>query len=105
MSPALVGYVAAAMTVCAFVPQAWRIIKTRDTHSLATSMWVLQVGAFSGWIVYGTLLGEVPIVVPNTICLVLSLFILTMKLVPRRTRDRIADVIDPAHAPIEGSGS
>lgn len=96
MTAAIVGYLAAAFSVTAFVPQAWRIIKTRDTQSLATPMWVLECLAFTAWIIYGVVLGEWPIIIPNTICLIVSLFILTMKIVPVRTRDKIADALDPA---------
>jgi MtN3 and saliva related transmembrane protein len=41
-------------------------------------------------------LGKWPIIVPNVICFLLSVFILTMKVLPRRTRDHVADVLDPA---------
>ncbi|CAN5686771.1 hypothetical protein BH11MYX3_BH11MYX3_34940 [soil metagenome] len=30
----VVGYVAAALSVTAFVPQAWKVIKTRETKEL-----------------------------------------------------------------------
>lgn len=93
---AIVGYVAAVFSVTAFTPQAWRIIKTRDTSSLATPMWVLEVCAFGAWVAYGVLLGEWPIIVTNTICGIIALFILMMKLVPRHTKEKIADAIDPA---------
>ncbi len=93
---AVVGYIAAAVSVTGFVPQAWRIVKTRDTKSLSTKMWVGECLAFALWTVYGVMLGELPIIIPNTLCFILSAFILTMKLVPRHTRDKIADTIDPA---------
>ncbi len=96
MTAAIIGYTAATMSVSAFLPQAWRIVKTRDTSSLATPMWILQVCAFSTWIAYGVALSEWPIIVPNVICCLLAAFILTMKLAPRKTRDRIADTLDPA---------
>ena len=92
----IVGYIAAAFSVTAFAPQAWRIIKTRDTSSLATPMWILEVCAFVTWVVYGVLLGEWPIIVTNTICFVISVFILIMKLAPRHTKEKIAAAIDPA---------
>ena len=93
---AIVGYIAAVFSVTAFTPQAWRIIKTRDTSSLSTPMWILEVFAFGAWIAYGVLLGELPIIVTNTICGLIALFILVMKLVPRHTKEKIADAIDPA---------
>jgi MtN3 and saliva related transmembrane protein len=93
---AIVGYVAAAMSVAGFTPQAWKIIKTRDTSGLATPMWILEVSAFAMWIVYGVLLGEWPIIVPNVLCFVISSFILVMKVVSHPTKHKIADAIDPA---------
>lgn len=93
---AIVGYIAAALSVTAFAPQAWKIIKTRDTSGLATPMWILEVCAFALWIAYGLLLGEWPIIIPNVLCFVISLFILVMKLVPHHTKNKIADAVDPA---------
>jgi len=92
----LVGYLAALFGVTAFTPQAWKIIKTRDTSSLSTPMWILQVFAFAGWIVYGVMLRALPIIAPNTVCFLISVFILVMKLVPREAKNKIADAIDPA---------
>ncbi|MBA3457811.1 MAG: hypothetical protein H0T42_32310 [Deltaproteobacteria bacterium] len=93
---AIVGYIAAALSVTAFAPQAWKIIKTRDTSGLATPMWILEVCAFATWIVYGVLLGEWPIIIPNVLCFLIAAFILMMKLVPHQTREKIADAVDPA---------
>lgn len=93
---AIIGYIAAALSVTAFAPQAWRIVKTRDTSSLATPMWILEVCAFATWVAYGVLLGEWPIIIPNVLCFLIASFILIMKLVSHRTRDKIANVVDPA---------
>ncbi|MBA3541130.1 MAG: hypothetical protein H0T79_16075 [Deltaproteobacteria bacterium] len=98
MSAPVIGYIAATLSVAAFVPQAWRIVKTRDTKTLATPMWILEVCAFALWIAYGIALDAWPIIIPNTICCLLSLFILVMKIVPHHTRDKIADKLDPAVA-------
>lgn len=92
----VLGALAATASVVAFAPQAWRVIKTRKTDELATMMWVLNVCGFSLWIAYGLTGGVWAIIVPNTICLAFSIFILAMKLAPPRTRHRIADVLDPA---------
>jgi MtN3 and saliva related transmembrane protein len=96
VSSTVVGYVAAVLGVTAFVPQAWRVVKTRDTRSLSTPMWIVECLAFAAWVAYGVLLGEWPIILPNSICFLLSAFILTMKVAPRPVRERIADTLDPA---------
>lgn len=96
MSPAIVGYVAAALSVSAFVPQAWKIVKTRQTKDLSKVMWILQVTGFACWIAYGVWLGEAPLIIPNVICFLLSAFILTMRLLPRAKRDKVADAVQHA---------
>jgi len=98
MTATLIGVAAAILTVTSFVPQAWRIIKTRRTHDLATPMWIMSTTAFALWTAYGVFLRELPIIVPNVICVVLAGFILTMKLLPRRKRDAVCDAIDHAVA-------
>ena len=35
----ILGYVAAALTTFAFLPQAWRIYKTKDTNAI--SFWII----------------------------------------------------------------
>jgi MtN3 and saliva related transmembrane protein len=92
----MLGVLAATTSVISFVPQVWRVIRTRKTAELATMMWVLNVVGFSLWTAYGVELGRWAIVVPNVICLAFSAFILAMKLVSSATRHRIADVLDPA---------
>jgi MtN3 and saliva related transmembrane protein len=88
-----IGVAAAALSIASFVPQVWKIVKTRETKDLATPMWILNSTAFALWATYGAILGNWPIIVPNAICLVLALFILMMKLVPRSTRDAVADAV------------
>ncbi len=92
----VVGYVAAALSVTAFVPQAWKVVKTRETKELSAPMWILETLAFALWIIYGVAMEALPIVIPNVLCCVLSVFILTMKLVPNHTKHKIADKLDPA---------
>jgi MtN3 and saliva related transmembrane protein len=89
------GIAAAIVGVSAFLPQAWRVIKTRDTKDLATHMWILNVAAFALWVVYGLELGKLAIVVPNIINLLLSAFILVMKLVSGDAKQKIANKVDP----------
>lgn len=78
--PAYFGIAAAACSIAAFVPQAVKIFKTRETKDLSLPMWILQVIGFALWVTYGATSKNWPIIVPNAICFLLSLFILGMKL-------------------------
>lgn len=84
MSAAVVGYLAAAVCVTAFLPQAWKIFQTRDTKDLSAAMWVLETIGFALWIWYGVKVSALPIIIPNAICAVLAAFILAMKLTESR---------------------
>ena len=90
-----VGALAALCSTTSFAPQAWKIVKTRDTSSISLRMYVVTVVGFALWFVYGLMLGEWPLIVTNSICLMLSGFILAMKMLPQRKRDAVAAALDP----------
>lgn len=89
-----VGTAAAFCSVTSFLPQAWKIVRTRDTSAISAPMYALTVIGFSLWVGYGVLLGAWPIILPNSICFVLSAFILAMKLMPQRKREEVADAVE-----------
>ena len=78
----LIGYLAALCSTISFTPQAWKIIRTRDTSSISKGMYVVTVAGFSLWLVFGVMKGEWSITA-NSVCLVLSAFILLMTILPR----------------------
>jgi MtN3 and saliva related transmembrane protein len=59
-------------------------------------MYVITVAGFALWTAYGILGRQWPLIIPNTICLGLSGFILFMKLLPRRKREAVADALTPS---------
>jgi MtN3 and saliva related transmembrane protein len=94
-APTLVGAAATAASVTSFAPQAWKIIRTRDTKSISAGTYALTVTGFALWFAYGVLLGQWPLMVTNAICCALAGFILLMKLLPVRGKDAVAEAIDP----------
>lgn len=98
---AAVGYAAACCSTASFAPQAWKIIKSRQTEDISTGMYALTVSGFALWLAFGALGMQWPLITSNFICLLLSAFILVMKLLPRPKKDAVADIIDPT----AGNGS
>ena len=85
MSPTdLIGTLAACLTTASFVPQAWLSFKTRDVSGISLGMYSAFTVGVALWLAYGLLLGSWPMMIANTITLVLALMILTMKLRYRR---------------------
>ncbi len=91
----IVGYAAAVCSTVSFAPQAWKIIKSRETGDLSAGMYTLTVSGFALWLAFGALGRQWPLIIANFICLVLSAFILLMKLLPRPQKDAVADALDP----------
>jgi MtN3 and saliva related transmembrane protein len=92
----IIGSVAALASTISFAPQAWKIIKSRKTADISLGMYAITVFGFALWTVYGVMLGEWPLILTNSICFALSGFILIMKILPRRQKNKLADTLDPA---------
>lgn len=83
MAPILVesiGSAAALLTTLCWVPQAARTIRLRDTRAISLPAQVAFGSGLGLWLLYGLLLGSWPLVVANTVSLVLVGAIIAMKL-------------------------
>ena len=74
------GLAAAFCTTVAFVPQVVKTWTTRSTADISLSMFLVLVIGIVLWLTYGTLLGDVPLIVANAITLILAGIILVLKL-------------------------
>jgi MtN3 and saliva related transmembrane protein len=75
----LLGYVAAVLTSGAFVPQAVKTIRSRDTRAISLWMYLAFTTGVAIWLVYGVALQSLPIILANTVTLVLAATILALK--------------------------
>ena len=91
----IIGYLAALCSTSSFAPQAWKIIRTRDTSAISAAMYSVTVIGFALWTAFGIMKGEWPLILTNTICLGFSAFILMMKLLPANKREDVAKTLDP----------
>lgn len=84
----LIGYLAAALTTCSFVPQALHTFRTRDVGGISLGMYSVFTLGVALWLAYGLVLGAWPIVVANAITLALAGTILGMKVIYGARRPR-----------------
>ena len=80
MNADLVGALAGALTTIAFIPQVWRVWQTRSARDLSLSMYLIFTAGVALWLVYGLSLGALPIIVFNSVTLVLAATVLAMKI-------------------------
>ena len=76
----IIGLGAATLTTISFIPQVWRSWKTRDTRGISLSMYAVFTLGIALWLVYGVLLGDLPIILANIVTLALALTVLALKL-------------------------
>lgn len=76
----LLGGLAAAITTLCFLPQVFKVLRTRDTAAISLIMYVmLAIGIFL-WLIYGVLIVSWPLIGANLVSFVLVAIILGMKL-------------------------
>ncbi|MFL6227708.1 MAG: SemiSWEET transporter [Pyrinomonadaceae bacterium] len=76
----LLGLLAGGLTTASFVPQVLKIWKTKSAKDVSLLMFVAFCVGVSLWIVYGSIKGEVAIIVTNVVTLILGAAIVWMKL-------------------------
>jgi MtN3 and saliva related transmembrane protein len=75
-----IGYICAALTTIAFIPQAIKVYRTKQTEDISFGMMLLMTTGVGLWVVYGFLLNAIPVIAANVITFILSLYILIMKI-------------------------
>lgn len=76
----LIGLAAAIVTTLCWVPQAIRIIRTRDTAAISLPAYLALTFGIGLWLVYGILLADLPLILSNTVTIVLLMTIVALKL-------------------------
>ena len=75
----IIGLVAAICTTIAFFPQLILVYRTKQTRDLSLPTFILLIAGIFLWLIYGILLGSLPIILANSITLIGCLYILIMK--------------------------
>jgi MtN3 and saliva related transmembrane protein len=74
------GYAAGIITTLAFIPQAFRIFRTRHTRDISL-IWALAMNTgIILWLLYGVVTNDMPMIAANSVTLFLLMIILFLKL-------------------------
>lgn len=76
----LIGGLAATITTLCWVPQALKVIRTRETKAISLVMYLMLATGVALWLVYGLLIHSWPLIGANAVTLLPVLIILGMKL-------------------------
>ncbi|WGD31853.1 SemiSWEET transporter [Ancylobacter sp. WKF20] len=75
-----IGGLAALLTTLCWLPQALKILRTRETRDLSLIAYLAFAAGVALWLVYGLLIVSWPVIAANAVTLVLLLGILSLKL-------------------------
>ncbi len=79
--PNLLGMIAGTLTTVAFVPQVLKTWRSKSARDVSYGMFLIFSTGVLFWLFYGIAIGAAPIVVSNSVTLVLAVVILVLKFI------------------------
>jgi len=76
----IIGLLAATLTTISFLPQVIKTWKTKSTKDISLGMFLMFATGVLLWLIYGTLIKDIPLIVANAVTLCLTSTILWFKL-------------------------
>lgn len=77
----IISTIAATLTTVSFLPQAVKVLISKQTEALSFWMYLLfTIGVFF-WLIYGLLILSYPLIISNIITFILSIIILIIKII------------------------
>ncbi|NJN57795.1 MAG: SemiSWEET transporter [Leptolyngbyaceae cyanobacterium SL_5_9] len=76
----VLGLVAGALTTIAYLPQLIKTWKSKSAEDLSWSMLITLCIGIVLWLIYGTYVHDLPVILANVVTLMLSSIILVLKL-------------------------
>lgn len=76
----MIGTIAAILTTLSFVPQAYQVIKTKDTSGISLGMYIAFVIGVFLWIIHGINIQDYNLIGANVITFIFASIILAYKM-------------------------
>ncbi len=76
----IIGIVAGIITTSALVPQALKIYRTKSARDVSLTMFIFMAVGITLWLEYGVLIKEIPVILANSVSLILIFSIIFMKI-------------------------
>ncbi len=76
----IIGYIAAILTTSAYLPQAYKIWKSKDTKSISFRMYLIMFLGIFLWLVYSIEIKSPSMLLANSLSLIIISMILYLKI-------------------------
>jgi MtN3 and saliva related transmembrane protein len=77
LNPEYIGFFAAILTTSAFLPQAYKIWKSKTADGLSLTMYVTMGTGTLCWLLFGILIQSPSVIVANLVSISIIIFIIT----------------------------
>ena len=74
------GFIAGILTTIAFLPQVFKVWKTKSTSDISLAMFIIFTTGITFWLAYGIIIDNLALIIANSITLLLSISILIAKI-------------------------
>jgi MtN3 and saliva related transmembrane protein len=81
----IAGHIGAFLSSVTFIPQVYRVWKTKSANDLSMTMMVIVFISTVIWLVYGVALMLWPVILANSVIAVLSLMLIYFKITFKRS--------------------
>ncbi len=76
----IIGILAGTLTTTSLVPQVVKAWKTRHTRDVSMFMFLMLFTGVGLWLIYGLAIGDLPVILANTVTIVLVVTMIVLKL-------------------------
>tara|TARA_Y100001968_G_scaffold186430_1_gene170852 strand:+ start:129 stop:404 length:276 start_codon:yes stop_codon:yes gene_type:complete len=83
----LFGFLAAFLTTIAFLPQLYKTWQTKSAEDVSLIMLILFITGLICWIIYGSKINSIPIIVANVVTFIFNFSILILKITYRKRKE------------------
>ena len=72
----LIGLLAATLTTIAFIPQVFKVIKTKSSEGLSLTTYLIFIIGVGLWLIYGLIKSSISMIIGNGITFILAFLII-----------------------------
>lgn len=76
----VIGLIAGTLTTASLLPQVIKTLRIKETKDISLSMYIILVTGMLLWVVYGILIGALPVIAANVISFILATIVLILKI-------------------------
>ncbi|MGB9766162.1 MAG: SemiSWEET family sugar transporter [Sulfurihydrogenibium sp.] len=81
----ILGLIAATLTTSAFIPQTYKVVKTKSAKDFSWLWLIFMLLGISLWFTYGLLINNIPLIFSNSITMINLIIMLVVKYVYRQS--------------------